>query len=147
MATETKEKEINGCTYSTLTLGAVQGKRVLVRLTKMAGPALASISDAQKDPSGALGKVLETLSEEDIDFLCTTFAARSSVTLPDGKQPQLDKVFDSHFAGDYMSLVEWLAFCVMANYADFFSGVMSRMAEAAAKAKATTPKAEITPST
>ena len=47
------------------------------------------------------------------------------VVLEDLKMPRLDGVFDEHFAGRYMEMVQWLAFCVQVNFQGFFKGSSS----------------------
>ena len=60
-----------------------------------------------------------TLDEEDLTYFCDAFAEKTFVVQPDGKMPRLDNVFDAHFAGHYIDLVQWLAFAVRVNFADF----------------------------
>ena len=51
-------------------------------------------------------------------------------------QVALDKVFDLHFAGDYESLLRWLAFSVEVNFGPLLAGLRGRVAAVAPGASA-----------
>ena len=122
-------KKIGGCEYKVTQLGAIKGRGAFLRLVRCIGPVFAELAGksgkgAKDIDIGALFSRLE-LSEDDLTFFCDTFAEKTFVTLPDGKMPRLDKVFDEHFAGSYSYMVQWLAFAVKVNFADFFDGLSS----------------------
>ena len=121
-------KKIGGCEYKVTQLGAVKGRGAFLRLVKCLGPMLAGLAGKGGKVAdidvGALFSRLD-LTEDDLTFFCDTFAEKTFVTLPDGKMPRLDKVFDEHFAGSYSYMVQWLAFAVKVNFADFFDGLSS----------------------
>lgn len=102
---ETKSKEIGGVTYTFTQLGAIKGRKVCARLAKV----LATTVNGQ----------LPQISEEDVDYFCDTYAPLTSVTI-EGKSPQLDKIFDTHFAGKYDEMMQWLWFCLETDFGSFF---------------------------
>lgn len=125
-----EKKIIDGTEYQVTPLGAVIGRKVLLRLTKVFSPALLS-----KD----LSSLLEQLDDETLDYLCDTFAESTNVVMQAEKTkvlaPLAGDMFDKHFARKYMQMFEWLAFCVEVNYADFFARVAVALKAATAKLK------------
>jgi hypothetical protein len=141
-----EEKRIGAHTYKVTQLDAVTGRRTFFRLTKAAGPAMARLYTGGKPLderiSTALQELLQNLTEADVDHFCDTFAAVTEVS---GGQyskaaPQLDSVFITHFAGDYMAMVQWLGFCVQINFRSFFEQAALGLANLAASAS-TSPTA------
>jgi hypothetical protein len=121
MALKTEEREIGGLKYRVTQLGAKAGRAALLRIMKTVGPAAAMLQG--DDLAGALGKFFENLSEVDLDYFCALFGEKSFVFQADGKMPRVDQVFDEHFAGRYLDMIEWLIFAGEVNFADFFRGV------------------------
>ena len=131
----TTEKTIDGFTYRVRMLPAGEGFKLAAELTKRllpAGGELASSGIATSD-APALASTFRAIAERiDPDWMLSTaklFAKHTEVELPDGKVPQLKDVFDDHFAGEYGRMVDWLVFCLEANFADLlkkFKGVASR---------------------
>lgn len=105
----TEKREIQGSTYEVTQLGAITGSKVFVRVLKLLGPVFTT-----KDTS----KLFEALHEEDLTYLCNTFAP---LTMVQG-QGQLDKIFDVHFTGRYMAMLQWLFFNLELNFGDFLKG-------------------------
>jgi hypothetical protein len=121
---KTEERVIGASTYMVSQLGAIAGRAAFLRLVKALGPALGGLVSAGGKLRGDIdfGDLISRvqLSEGDLSYFCDLFAQKTFVKLEDGKMPRLDNVFDAHFAGKYMDLVQWLAFCVKVNFADFF---------------------------
>ena len=123
MAIEAKTKVIGAHTYTVRTLGAITARGLFVRLVKTAGGALAGGTGA-----GALVKLLEGVSENDLAFFCDTFAAQTTVAAQGPKgtvQQPLASIFDLHFAGRILDMFQWLRFSVEANYPDVFLALAS----------------------
>lgn len=117
---------IDGDEYEITQLGAIEGRRVLTKLLKLAGPALGALAGAGKLDETAIGAALtsaaEELDEATLDSLCETFGANSTVRNGD-RRPKLEAVvFDNHFAGRYMAMTKWLIACLKLNFADFLEG-------------------------
>lgn len=121
MALKTETKHIGQHSYTVTQLDAVRGRKMATRIARILGPALDGIS---KDAGAALGTALKNLSDEDVDYVCETFAASSTVSGGEygSKQPSLESVFAVHFAGKYGEMLQWLAFCFKVNFESFLEG-------------------------
>lgn len=129
---ETKSKQIGsrGYTYHVTQFGAKEGGRVLVRLLKMVGAAAGGALSGDDESAfslEAIGRLLsnlaESVTEDDFDYLCDTFAKATNVSGGDFKGPvslTTDGLFDLHFAGAYAELGQWLMFAIEVNFGSFF---------------------------
>lgn len=137
---ETKTTRIGVHQYKVTELDAVLGRRVFVRLLKIAGPALAKLEGGLDEGAlaSALTDLLTRLEPSDFDYFCDTFASVTEVS--GGKysktSPQLDDVFSLHFASNYLDMFAWLAFCLKLNFASFFSGAAQLLGQLAASRSA-----------
>ena len=125
MALKSETRTVGQHEYTVTQLGAVKGLECLRRLLKVVGPSLQSLTSLAKGDGAAafaqgLMRLLESLSQEDLTYFCDTFGPTASVKLSDGKSPTVKAVFDFHFAGNYLELLEWLAFSVEVNFQGFF---------------------------
>jgi hypothetical protein len=132
---KSETRSIGGNEYTVTQLGAARGREILRRIMKVAGPAMeAAARVVATGESGGkataivrgLGKVVETLSEEDLSLFCSEFGRASTVRLG-GKSPSVGDVFEVHFAGNYLEMCEWLAFCLEVNYRSFFTGIVAKL--------------------
>jgi len=128
MGIEVKSKVIGKHTYKVEQFGAKAGGRMLVRLAKMLGAAVGETVEASSGLNTAIigrtiASLTEHISEEDYDYLCDSFAAKTRVTGGEygSNEPKLVDFFDTHFAGRYLELGEWLTFCLEANYGSFLA--------------------------
>jgi len=123
---EKKTKSIGGKNYEVYELGAKKGRQVLTRLLRHLGPAVGAMGDTKGDAEAktlaGLGKLVESLTEADVDYFCDTFAAVTSVEM-EGRMPLLSDVFDLHFKADYLNMFKWLAFCLQVNFGSFLAGL------------------------
>lgn len=129
-----EERKIGENTYAVTQFGAKQGRKVLFRLTKMLGPAMAGLVKGGFSGEGvasALQTFSESAQEADFDYLCDAFAevtvVRQPVVSTAGNEIKvaLAKVFDTHFRGHYGNMLLWLAFAVEVNFASFFGEITS----------------------
>src|SRR5256885_17059223 len=94
---EVQSHTIDSQTYKIQQLGAKQGRLVLGRLLRLAGPAAEA-----DDP---IARLLSGLTDAEIEFLCDTFAKVTRVvgTNANGQETELELtgIFDDHFAGRY----------------------------------------------
>lgn len=108
MALETRSKTINDTEYEVRQLDAITGRRVLTRLQRAA----------------------KSMSDEDMDFLCDSFAPSTCVISTNEKgqrvAPKLSAIFGLHFAGKYDEMTEWLAFCIEVNFGSFRKRLQSQ---------------------
>ena len=119
MAIEAKTKSIGASDYTVEPHGAIKGRALLLRLVKIVGPSLTAVS--QDSIPDAIKSLLGGLSEEDLTFLCEEFSKKTMVTV-DGGELQLSKIFDQHFVGSYIEMIQWLAWAIEVNYSSFFKG-------------------------
>jgi hypothetical protein len=96
-------------------LGAKLGKKVLARLIRSFGPAF--------EADDTVTKLVEQLTDEQLDYFCDTFAASTRLSPTDKPELewQLKDRFDDIFSGHYGHMSLWLKSCVETNYADFLS--------------------------
>jgi len=132
MSTLRKEKEltIDGHEYRIRQLGALEGRRLWLKLLRvLAGPlkelALAGKFDEVTLTTG-IASVVENLDEATAEELYVAFGKNCELRVA-GDQgerwPKLDGVvFDTHFAGRYLAMSQWLGECVVFNFAGFFDG-------------------------
>lgn len=133
---------IDGHEYRIRQLGALSGRRVWLMLAKVLAAPLRELS---KQPSlsevsiaGALAAGLESISESQLEELCTIFGEKCEVRVGE-KWPRLDPaLFDIHFASRYVSMSKWLWECVAFNFLDFLgdASLGSIVAQARQKAEA-----------
>ena len=127
---ESEKKTIDGDTYTIHQLGAGEGRKMLVRLTKVLGPSLGRLAEVQgeKDPNlseaiaTAIYELSSHLTEADLDWACEVFGKRTELELEGGKIQVLDlELQELHFAGRFGSMLKWLGACLEVNFRDFFA--------------------------
>lgn len=130
LASQIKSKTIGDCVYQVEPLGFLDGRKAFVRLGNLLGPALSALdkregateADAANAFYGAIGLLLATIKDEDLAYFEGLFSKRTTVTLPDGREPVLKDIIAEHFIGarfgDYFA---WLAFALWGTYGDFFT--------------------------
>lgn len=149
---------INGNGYEVRTLPYKLGRKVLFRLHKVLGPAVAkglanvpnvgSLADFQVERlapmlSGALEKLAEALSEEDFDFIADTLAEYTLLSKGDDKWVPLKQEMEFHFSGNYPEFFKWFGFALKVNFSGFFgergfgAALANLQAKAASKSRST----------
>lgn len=137
MGIETIEKDLgNGARFRITQLGAKQGSKVFTRLVKRFGPSIAelakgfeggveSLADVDVSAVGsAIERFTDKLTDDDVTYLCDTFALRCEVQIGDPSEDRwvpLDRNFDHYFAAKYGLMLRWLWACMEVNFADFFA--------------------------
>lgn len=138
-----EERRIGGATYRVTQLGFGAGRPALIRFARMVAPAVAELAGAVGSLTAAsagaalletaidgerLGRAfvafLDRATEDEIAWLCETFAGRTLVRL-DGSPAfvPLADVMEIHFAGKYRDALAWIRFALEVNFADFFAGL------------------------
>ncbi len=121
---QTLDKQIGDDVYIVNQLGALEGRKVLARLFQMFGGVVAGMAGPGKtDLVGGFVSLANPITEDQPEFFCNTFAKFTQVRTPDGKTRVLKDIFDDHFVGKYREMIEWLAFCLEVNFANFLAGV------------------------
>lgn len=130
-----KTEVINGVTYTLMQCGAVQGRKAVVRLLKIIGPAYAVLQESQSIEKGLVALV-DRMSEEDMDYFCELLAANTMI----GGQT-LSGVFEEHFVGKYGDLARWLIAALKHNFGSFLDGLGDiALPQEPQAVKATSPK-------
>lgn len=132
MGLKQKKVSIDGEEYELTQLGAIQGRRLWLRVLQALSPALKELAAAGKLDEGsvaqAFGTLVEGLDDETVEMFCAAFAARTRVCVDGDKWPELEPArFDLHFAGRYISMTKWLGECLLFNFADYFDGASREM--------------------
>jgi hypothetical protein len=127
---EEKSKKIGNHEYVVRQLPATKAQRLFVRLTKLAGPAIAEITSGGKAGiKTAAALIFGQLNESDVEDITKQMAAMSEV---DNKP--LDKVFEVHFTGKHSELWQWLLFALEVQYQDFFDVLLNLFKQEEARA-------------
>lgn len=131
----TVEKTIGSHTYAVSQLGALSGRKMLLRLIKLVGSGAAagisslgsgvakSIEEIIARGSGdALLELLQRLDEAEVASILDELARSTRVKLSADTEPLLSEIFDMHFAGRYDDMLAWARFALEVNFASFFGG-------------------------
>lgn len=114
---------------------ARHGLRVLTRIARVVGPAMAEAAGGRKgEPEAAVTKSLraaiEQVTPEEVDWLVDEFAAQTTVDLNGkGMEVRLSSgdTFDQIFADDYAAILGWFRFCLELNFAGFLASIGVRL--------------------
>jgi hypothetical protein len=146
MAIKQVRVTIDGVEYSLEQLGAVQGRRFVLRLMSNAAPIIQKLAETdtlnEQALFAALGVGLSNLDSDLVEELSDAFAKKTQVHQGE-MWIGLDKLYDQHFAGQYLSMGKWLFESMKLNFADFLGG--SSDALASVRAKITASKSPKTP--
>jgi hypothetical protein len=128
---ETKSTQIGQYTYQVKQLGSTPGRRMLVILGKLLGPAVAelfrggaTLATAETD---ALADAIESLvATVDPDVMereiLAPLEASTKFTSPELNGTWMPIASDpSHWSGRYGDMLTWLKFSLESNYTDFLS--------------------------
>lgn len=122
---ESKKKRIGKHEYDVTQFGSSMGRKVLVKLLRLVGPAAAEAFSSGKGDRGgaAIAALASAMNEEDFEEIYDAFAKASRVEVAPNKWPLVSDVGELHFAGNYAEMLGWLAFGLEVNYANFFGGL------------------------
>jgi hypothetical protein len=118
---ETKRATIDGQEYEITQLGALEGRKIWLRLVGALAAAIKELAAHEtldeRAVASAAASVVSNLDEATFELMCKAFAKRCRV-VNGAAAPLLDDVnFDLHFAGQYIRMTKWFAECVMYNFA------------------------------
>ncbi len=121
---ETKEKEINGSTYSVTQMTAIKALKMQARLLKLLGPAasvifVAAANDVNAADSAIPNAILQLVNQLDEK----TFEALVLDLLVGVRKDGMElnkNLIDMEFSGNLNCLYLVLQFILEVNYADFF---------------------------
>ena len=135
---------IDGHEYNIRQLGALEGRRLWLKLLQVLAAPLKSLAGAGKFDEAtlaqALAAVVENLDDRTAEELYEVFGRNCEVKEGD-RWPQLTGViFDTHFAGRYVAMSQWLGECVVFNFAGFFEGMsLGKISALARRVAVTSP--------
>lgn len=123
--------------YTVKPLPAGQGLALMARLAKMLGPGVAALVSGEG--GGAIGRalagLLERVSPEEVVEIARQLAATTEASQAGAsKAANLAEVFDLHFAGDYLPLLDFLRFALEVNFGPFVGGLRVRLGRGGAAA-------------
>ena len=135
---KSETKEIGGKKYSVTQLSAEPGQRLFFHLVKFVGPGVSTllrewqgtVTDEGKPQvdaetiAAALSELVQVFTYAHFRDFVDTFMSSTHVIGSDKEGNEvrvpLEKTKALAFAGDYGSLVKWLAFCLEVNFGSFF---------------------------
>ncbi len=125
-------KEIDGTVFQVRGLDLRTERAVLIRLTKLVGPALAELARAgssEASVSGALRALFAGLEEQDVDYLIGAFkeVTKVQMTLVNGETwvPYVESVFKNGAS----SQLQWLWYCLEHQFAGFLGSGSGKLDE------------------
>lgn len=139
MPRQQKHFEINGQHYHLTQLGALEGRRLWLKLAKVVAGPLRELANAANANEATIMQVVagivENLNEEVEEELMNAFGRSCTVRVGE-RTPYLEGViFDEHFAGDYVAMSKWFGECVVFNFASFLGdGALGKLSDLASKA-------------
>lgn len=147
---KTEKRAIGDHVYEVTQLDGWTGGVVMIRLGKILTPAMQAAieifagggADAATQAATVIGGItslLERLTEADWTYFVEVFGKTSEVEISPGKSAKVSAVGSIHFAGNYMEMVEWLAFAIEVNYGGFTSGAVSKLTAFMAKSVKASP--------
>lgn len=118
---KTKDVVVDGVKYSFTQLGAVNGRKLWLKLLKALAPAIADLAGMESLDEKAIGAVVtlvQGLDESTHELLCEELG--KSCRFHEGEnRPLVSDFFDFHFAGRYWQMELWIVEGVTFNFASF----------------------------
>jgi hypothetical protein len=124
---KSESKVIGGDRYTVNQLGAIEGQRVIVRLMRFFGPAIAKAQTSkggEKD-AGFIAGLADAIDPDTFEELAKTMAENTICQPAGGKPGALSAIYGEHFAGRYFELVQWFVFAMGVNFGGFFRGILA----------------------
>ena len=142
---ETRDKIIDGATYTVTQLPARRALRLKARLVKTFGPTLAQVFVSASKDKGDNSDLVRTIELLGASLDENTFESLVGELLTGVRKNGVEltpQIIDLEFAGDMPALYQVLWFVVEVNFGNFFSflGIGSQFVEEAAKMTADTKK-------
>jgi len=125
-----KTLTIDGEEYEITQLGALEARKIWLRILKALAPIVKTLGEAPKLTgeviAQSLATAIEELSEADVEIMFQAFQRKCTVRV-DNRWPSLEakEIFDTHFAGRMMHMTKWFGECVAFNFAGDFLGEAS----------------------
>lgn len=146
MALKLEKKRIGRFDYEVKQLGAIAGRDLLVRMSKMLGPALGMILSGKASlaqAGAALASASQMLEPAELEHFCDVLGRSSSVYVTEAGKPAvktLDLAYQElHFAGEYAEMFQWIGFAMEVNFGNFFAEAKALYASAQGESTETDP--------
>jgi len=111
---------IGDCSYTVTQLTAGAGLPVFSRLLSVLAILNAdSFASEEAFLAGVANVLRDPKLSEHLEAFCAAFRGSTQVNL-NGNMIALDALYDEHFAGKYIELIQWLMFCIKLNFATSF---------------------------
>src|SRR5258706_5890320 len=140
----TKNVVIDDLEFEVGQLPVKDARAVLVRLTRVLGPALTKFAGqdlGSVDVAAALGHLMSALSEEDLEYVCGKFGGVSKVRVGP-HMVSVQGAGETGFQGKLWTMFKWLWACIDWNFSDFLAGLQAitpRKSSEAAESLSTSP--------
>lgn len=145
---ETRSITIKNTPFTITQLGAMTGRKVLLRAVRLIAPVVRSGAN-RENVEAVIEAVLSNIEEADFDFMCDAFSGATSMKkMTTAKMPMLVDVpfnFDEHFAGNYTAMFEWLTAHIKLNFESFLVEIGEMMKGLATPPPATVDASSNTP--
>jgi hypothetical protein len=133
---QSETRTIGGDEYEVTQLPSGRGRKLLLRLLRIVGPAIAELvkdgtssvklSDVSADGlAAALQELAARLTEDDFEYAVRELTSGTKVRIAGGPAVKLETVSELHFAGNYGAMLSWLGFALEVNFRSFFGGLGS----------------------
>lgn len=134
---DTRTKKIGEYEYQVRQLTAPIGRKLLVRLFKVLGPSISAGLSSLPDDEGkelslgdlkanALGDAVailaETITEGELEHVVETLSEATQYSGEPDRWLPLKRDAEFHWAGRFLQMFQWIAFCLEVNYSDFLGG-------------------------
>lgn len=147
---DSREKVIDGVTYTIYMLPPKVAMDLLVDVSKVVGPSLGALLDAAESKgnggsvldlditsptiSNALGALLERVDKKTLRSMIDQLVP---VSMADGVK--LEGAFDIHFRGRLGSMFKWLFFALQTQFGDFIDALVGATGQGAEMTAAPSP--------
>lgn len=120
---------IGGLTYTVPTMPGLRGRKVLLRLLRVAGPLLAANKDSGRDLSDVVQSVLGNLDDSTFDWILGQLIQGAMVGDGDTMRPlSVQTVQDEVWADGegYLHMVDFIVWALRVNFGGFIEGLKQR---------------------
>lgn len=149
----TKKVKIGGLEYELTKLGAKEGRRIWLKLSKLAASPVGLLAkmrgagehDTETIVVTAIAEAVKAIDDETAESLYDVFGPMTRVNTSGDNWPLVSDVFDDHFAKvGYVDMSRWLWESIVFNFASFLEGgsLGKMIDQAMARAKETASRSQ-----
>ncbi len=139
MSRKEKSFTIDGEVYTATQLGALEGRKLWLKIVKVLAGPMRQLNEAQNAEGEvvlrAISGVVEGLNDETTEELYEAFGKSCTVRVGERSPNLTGVIFDNHFAGEYVRMSQWLGQMILFNFASFLGdGATGKLAELTSRA-------------